>query len=644
MTDEPSTKRGDKAWPTFLAGAAVLLIVAVTAAVLAAPDITWLDSSELAASAFTLGIAHPPGHPLPALVGHLVGFLPLGTWAFRCNLASSLALGLAALFVMLAAKRVAKKAITTWSPHLGIAAGTSAQRPMNWIPLAVGSLVALTVTLAWSALLQGIRTEVYALQMATASAAVAFLLAGIDSSDVRPIYASGLALGLALSNHHLLGLAVALPCAVAVVWWAWTKPPGSGEAAPPATTDPWRRLRPWLIWTGLVGLGLSMWAYLPIRAARFPLVDWGHPTTLSRFLWTVTARLFARTAEHAAHQSFLMPIAAIVLDLGRDLGWFVAAGSLLGLWLGLRKRASASWTTLLAAIAALTTTGAIFAAFDPTNPDSHGYVMMMLAMVGLLFAVAAGPALAWIAQRRPKLAVVVAAAAALILTGRQLARAPDMRHALGASAAASALCEMLPPGTLFLSGYHETQFLMWEVQSAEGARPDVCAIYRHDLTLPGAWTAAVHGCPDLAQAAPGTAPDAMRRIRRLSAQGLMALASRRFVAVEPDSHRDDPFPVVLGNLLHPAGPIAFLAPQGRGVSWNSTHLWAQFEARIAPWQREEGTKRYLLWRRYQDAVLLARQRRCQAAWPSFRRAWSLSPKDPLLVRFAKACFPHRRLP
>ena len=32
-----------------------------------APDLYWLDSSELAAAAWGLGIAHPPGHPLPSL-------------------------------------------------------------------------------------------------------------------------------------------------------------------------------------------------------------------------------------------------------------------------------------------------------------------------------------------------------------------------------------------------------------------------------------------------------------------------------------------------------------------------------------------------------------------------------------------------
>ena len=37
-----------------------------------APDVYWLDSSELAAAAWQLGVAHPPGHGLAALLGPAV--------------------------------------------------------------------------------------------------------------------------------------------------------------------------------------------------------------------------------------------------------------------------------------------------------------------------------------------------------------------------------------------------------------------------------------------------------------------------------------------------------------------------------------------------------------------------------------------
>src|SRR5512132_2598253 len=51
----------------------------------------WLDTPEIAAASATLGIAHSPGHPLPALVGRLMGLVPLGDLHVRASLASGLA-------------------------------------------------------------------------------------------------------------------------------------------------------------------------------------------------------------------------------------------------------------------------------------------------------------------------------------------------------------------------------------------------------------------------------------------------------------------------------------------------------------------------------------------------------------------------
>jgi len=39
-------------------------------------------------------------------------------------------------------------------------------------------------------------------------------------------------------------------------------------------------------------LGLSVYLYLPIRSARYPLLDWGHPATLKRFFWHVSGKQF----------------------------------------------------------------------------------------------------------------------------------------------------------------------------------------------------------------------------------------------------------------------------------------------------------------------------------------------------------------
>ena len=57
----------------------------------AARNVTFGDSGELIAAAWTLGVAHPPGYPLWTLIAKLFAGLPFGTPAFRVALASSVA-------------------------------------------------------------------------------------------------------------------------------------------------------------------------------------------------------------------------------------------------------------------------------------------------------------------------------------------------------------------------------------------------------------------------------------------------------------------------------------------------------------------------------------------------------------------------
>ena len=53
------------------------------------PNMYWRDAAEFQAVAFQLGIAHPAGSPLYALVAKVFTFLPFGSIAFKVNLVSA---------------------------------------------------------------------------------------------------------------------------------------------------------------------------------------------------------------------------------------------------------------------------------------------------------------------------------------------------------------------------------------------------------------------------------------------------------------------------------------------------------------------------------------------------------------------------
>jgi Protein O-mannosyl-transferase TMEM260-like len=54
-----------------------------------APTLSFFDSGEMIAGAYTLGVSHPPGYPVYVTLGKLFSYLPFGSVAFRVNLMSS---------------------------------------------------------------------------------------------------------------------------------------------------------------------------------------------------------------------------------------------------------------------------------------------------------------------------------------------------------------------------------------------------------------------------------------------------------------------------------------------------------------------------------------------------------------------------
>ena len=126
----------------------------------------------------------------------------------------------------------------------------------------VGAAAGLAFGLSYAAAFQAVRPEVYALSaLLRGDGGATRSRAGTRPAIGGGSYTAALAAGLALSNHHLLALTFALPAALLVA-------PRAG----------WRASVRALAVAG--GTIAAVWAYLPLRAARHPLVDWGAPTTL----------------------------------------------------------------------------------------------------------------------------------------------------------------------------------------------------------------------------------------------------------------------------------------------------------------------------------------------------------------------------
>lgn len=120
------------------------------------PTVSHGDSGEMIAVAHTLGVAHPPGFPLYALLAKLAALLPLGTVAWRVNLFSALCDAAAAALLCRATVLLTRN---VWAGCL--AASAFAFSPIVW-PYAVtaevfalnnlfAALMVLLTTVAWQA-------------------------------------------------------------------------------------------------------------------------------------------------------------------------------------------------------------------------------------------------------------------------------------------------------------------------------------------------------------------------------------------------------------------------------------------------------------------------------------------------------------
>lgn len=200
------------------------------------------DAGDLTASAFTLGIAHPPGYPVYVILGKIWSVLiPFGNIGYKMNLFSAFTSSLTVIMLYFIMKKISKDSF----------AGISV-----FLLSTIASLMMAFSTAFWR---QSILAEIYSLN-ALFSVLIVYLL----FSDVKASYRllAAFLFGLGLGNHHTLVLL--LP---GIVYYS--------VAA--------KRIFTIGRAVALSLLGFSIYLFLPIRANRQPLNNWGNPHTISSF-------------------------------------------------------------------------------------------------------------------------------------------------------------------------------------------------------------------------------------------------------------------------------------------------------------------------------------------------------------------------
>lgn len=504
-------------------GAAALALFARTMA----PGVTLTDSGALIVAANGLGVAHPPGFPVYTLLARLATLVPFGSVAARVNFASAIFAALAAgVLALVAAEAIggARAGSRARKTHLDAAAarargGSSASPAIaavaaglafatsrtlwNYATVAevytlniLAMLVTLLIVLRWRRGSRSARRASAARIDAPAAAhdatnsAHGAIHAPHDApaaSDARLIVLAGLAFGLALGVHHATA-ALVLPSAALL---ALTSTPRDRRAAHVA---PARLDRRTLAAAAAAALaGLSIYAYLPVAAARLPVLDWGDPRTLERFWWHVSGWQY-RFQLGASGVVFSQEVRAFAGLLAREFGpalfpavpLLALAGGVL-LWRADRGLAAAL-TLLVVANVACTIVYHVkedrdayfLPAFAATVVAAAvGLDAVVRRAVRIVARVVRGTAPAGDSRAAAQTTVVLAiGAAALVALPALVAHFPlrdRSRDTIARDYDMNTLAPIAQNGVVITGDWHLYSSLLY-TQKVEGARPDVTVV------------------------------------------------------------------------------------------------------------------------------------------------------------------------
>ncbi len=530
---EPQTPYVETERPPYLLAGLVTLGALVLYVATLAPTTQFWDTSEYIAAAHVLGIPHPPGNPLFVLIAHTWGLLPLAAgYATRINLLAAVTSAIAAGSWFL----VSERWMRAWVP---------ARLPRRLAALA-GALVAATAFTVWNQSV--VNEKVYTLSLLSI-ALVLWLIVRWDDQPAGEGHDHHLLMIVFLlaltSTNHMMGVLVG-PAVVVLLfpplkdqrpadeaerrveWSQWfvfcsvyalIVASGLENAGPlklaavlflGALAYAFVQARNWdfAVAVLLVAIvGVSVYLFLPIRAAQFPPINEGEPTTLQA-LWDVLTRqqygkppVWERQATLWAQLG--MWFQYFSWQWGRDFPGSMQAGlavvfgalGVLGAvrhWLADRRRAIA--------MTALVVTFTLFLIFYlnfkygyswqtekqlPREVRERDYFFIAsFALWGVWVAMGLATLMEWISEamelrvpdgaRRWTLATPVLVLALIPLWGNHLT-ASRKGETLARDFAFDLLQSVEPYGVLVTAGDNDT-FPLWYAQEVEHVRQDVTVV------------------------------------------------------------------------------------------------------------------------------------------------------------------------
>ncbi len=453
----PRNRAADAGWM-----AAIVLALGAVYAVTAARTVTLEDSGVLLVTAWSAGVAHPPGYPLWVMLASAFARLPGLDVALGVHLFCGAAGAAACCALFACARRMG--AMPAVAAMAALAYGLS---DTFWVH-ATGAEVYTLAAFLWLAvlaLLLGVNLGLEARRRAGQP--------GAGPAELRGLRFAALAYGLALSNHWPITILASLPFVVVMA---------------PHVRVVARRAPGLLAW---LGLGLVPYLWLPLRSAAGALTTFGPVENLGDLLWYVGRRGY-RAMETAQQATAIDTYAFLNLFFDRltqEMGWpvFLAAvGGVFALWLARERRAF--WTLALSLIS----TSVLFRLLAPGEVSPLGVEQFLAIQVVPYAALAlfAAHGVQAVARRErvgplpgrglaTVLALALTASVALLHAGDHDRRGERLAHDY-----ARLVLNALPPDAVLVVESTVDLGPIAFAHQVEGRRPDVRIVSQSAALLP----------------------------------------------------------------------------------------------------------------------------------------------------------------
>ena len=549
-----------------------LVVLPVFLATLA-PSIGSMDSGELAAVASTLGIAHPTGYPLFTLLGwcvaHSPPFLGDGRVIWKLNVFAAVLCSVGIfLFYRLFLQLITRM---PGAPETGTIPGSRER-----LAAATGVLVLGFSRTYW---LQAVSIEVYALHLIFLAVLSILFLNALRVGGSGAWGAFALVLGLSFTNHMTTILLAPAYLYLFVRQGGWTRF---------AAQAPRAKATVLLVCAAAFLAGLSLYLYLPIRAAGHPVLNWGDPSSLQRFWDHVSARQFRPWMFSSAASAFIQ-LGRFVVRFPSEFGYLPLALGGVGLAdLFRRDRPMLVFSLLLFF-------GCVFYAVNYSIADVDAYFLLAYITTALWIAFGALALLRASKSRlRRTVSVLVCAASVFFPLGLNY-RAVDQSRNFAQEDFARNMLLSLAPGAVILTD-EETNFYFaaYYLQWVEGVRPDVVLLGYRALGMPWYITQIENSYPWLVRNSRAKIDAYLLERNRYEREGVAdpAAYAGAFVAMVQsillESSKDHP--VYVSATLPQAYAQGFLtAPEGLALHLFRDSVPADLPAREFTWRPLPGT-------------------------------------------------------